>query len=106
MPRLRPASLPSFLSVAALAASAMLVASSAGAAPPSGKPLANDVLDLPGQIVVDFKDDTSDEDIARIGTDLGITFHANSILGVDDKIELATVSPSAEASLLARLAKD
>jgi serine protease len=104
MPRPRLAPLP--LLAAAVAASCMLLATSTASAAPSGKPLPTSVRDLPGQIVVDFKDDTSEDEIARIGTDLGITFHANSILGVDDKIELATVTPSDEASLLARLAKD
>ena len=62
MPRPRPASFLSFLpllqraSVGAIAASALLLASSASAAPPSGKPLAKNVRELPGQIVVDFKD--------------------------------------------------
>jgi serine protease len=110
MPRLRvavaPISIVSLASAVASCALALFGASTAAAAPPSGKPLGKSVIDLPGEIVVDFKDDTSKEDIAKLGADLGVTFRDNSVLADDDKIELASVSPSDESSLLARLAGD
>ena len=98
--------LASALCLLASATVSLAGARAASAAPPSGSPLAKDVMALPGQIVVDFKDDTSDDDIRRIGDGFGITFAPNSELGVEDKIELAKVSPTDEARLLARLAAD
>src|SRR4051794_5303738 len=52
---------------------------------------------VPGEIVVDFKDDVSDSDIEAIGNDLQISLRDNSPEITDDgKIDVADVDPSQE----------
>lgn len=62
---------------------------------------------LPGEIVVDIKDELSDEEIQALGRDVGVALDDNSPGIKDDgKIALAHVAPGEVASVLARLAND
>ncbi|MBX3191432.1 MAG: peptidase S8 [Labilithrix sp.] len=62
---------------------------------------------LPGKIVVDVKDNLSEDEIQKLGDELGITLVDNSPDIKDDgKIEIAEVEPSRIASLLAKLRGD
>ncbi len=63
--------------------------------------------DVLGEIAVDVKDDLSEEAIAQLGRDYGITLEDNSPDIKDDgKVELAHVAPGMVASLVARLSAD
>src|SRR5689334_5603688 len=63
--------------------------------------------DIGGEIVVDFKDDTSDADIQALGDKLHIVLRDNSPGIKDDgKINLADVDPDAVDAIMARLAED
>ncbi len=74
----------------------------------AGPTFADDVAEtIPGRIAVDVKDDLSEEEIAALGAEYGITLRDNSPHIKDDaKIELADVSPSEERSILERLSRD
>jgi hypothetical protein len=62
---------------------------------------------IPGKIVVDVKDDMSEEDIQKLGDEVGLMLTDNSPDIKDDgKIELADVEPSRLSSILARLRGD
>ncbi len=62
---------------------------------------------LPGEIVVDVKDDLSEDAIAELGREYGLTLRDNSPDIKDDgKIELTSIDASTPSSLLERLAKD
>lgn len=62
---------------------------------------------LPGEIVVDVKDDLSEEEIAALGAEYDIALRDNSPDIKDDgKIEIANVDPSRMSELLERLSHD
>lgn len=62
---------------------------------------------IAGEIVVDFKDDTSDEEIAAVASKLNVSLRDNSPSIKDDgKIEVADVDPSEVDAIMARLAED
>jgi serine protease len=61
--------------------------------------------DIPGQIVVDAKDDLDDTAIAGLARDFGLAFRPTALAG-ETKTELAEVSAAGEADLLERLAHD
>jgi serine protease len=61
--------------------------------------------DLPGQIIVDAKDDLDDAAIDGLARDYGLTFRPTA-LAQQTKEELADVSVDGEADLLERLAHD
>jgi serine protease len=62
---------------------------------------------LPGQIVVDVRDDLSEDAIADLGREYGLVLRDNSPDIKDDgKIELTTVDAQTPPELLERLAKD
>ena len=62
--------------------------------------------DIPGQIVVDFKDDAPESDIRSLLVDtLGLTFAATP-LEATTRIEIASVASALEGSVLARLNAD
>jgi serine protease len=62
---------------------------------------------IPGEIVIDAKDNLSDDEIAQLGKDMGITIRDNSPDVKDDgNIEIADVDPSAVPGLIARLKAD
>jgi serine protease len=64
------------------------------------------VDDIPGQIVVDFRDDAGASDIASLlTTDLGLSF-APTGLEAQTRIEIATVPASMTRAVLARLNAD
>jgi len=94
---------------AAWQAPAAEVAVSAPSAPTSdalidGEP-GGDVL--AGDIVVDVQDDLSEDEIASLGKEYGLTLSDNSPGIKDDgKIEIAHVDPSRVAELVARLSRD
>ncbi|MFO0678820.1 MAG: S8 family peptidase [Polyangiaceae bacterium] len=60
-----------------------------------------------GEIVVDLRNDTTDADVADLSREYGIDLRPNSVFSGAERIERAVVaSPSAVASLLARLRGD
>jgi serine protease len=62
---------------------------------------------VPGQVVIDVKDDLSDSEIEQLGKDMGVSIRDNSPGVKDDgNIELADVDPSQVAGLIARLKAD
>jgi serine protease len=62
---------------------------------------------IPGEIVVDFKDDVSDSDIEEVASALHISLRDNSPEIKDDgKIDVADVDPAQEDAILARLNGD
>lgn len=62
---------------------------------------------IAGEIVVDFKDDTTDEQIAAVASKLHISLRDNSPGVKDDgKIDLTDVDPETVDALMARLAED
>ena len=62
---------------------------------------------VPGQIAVDLRDDVSKADIAGVSTSYGIALRPNSAWSdAHDKLEVAAVDPSREASVLSALARD
>lgn len=62
---------------------------------------------ISGEIVVDVKDNLSEDEIASLGAEYGISLQDNSPDIKDDgKIEIAHVDPSRMSELLARLSKD
>lgn len=62
---------------------------------------------LPGEIVVDVKDDLSEDAIADLGREYGLVLRDNSPDVKDDgKVEIADVDPSREDEILAKLAHD
>lgn len=71
-------------------------------------PQAGEGLDalLPGEIVVDLKDDAGQGDIADVARIFGISLRPASAQSERDKIELADVDPADVDSLLARLEQD
>ena len=62
---------------------------------------------ISGELVVDVNDNLSDDEIASLGNEYGISLHDNSP-GVkhDGNVELAEVDPSRIDDLIARLSKD
>jgi serine protease len=117
--RLRPAlgSAPLLLAFCAFALAATTGDASAQdrepRPPTPPEAIANDVqpdldesaLDIPGEIVVDAKDDLDPSALARLASDYGLRFTPTA-LEAETKIELAEVSPSEERALLDRLASD
>ena len=61
---------------------------------------------IPGELVVDVKDDLTEEQIQQLGNDYHIALHDNAPGANDGKIELAEVDPSRVAGLIARLSTD
>ena len=62
---------------------------------------------IPGELVVDVKDDLSEEQIQALGNEYHLTLRDNSPGVKDDgNIELANVDPSRIKDLIARLSKD
>lgn len=62
---------------------------------------------VPGELVVDVRDDLSEAQIQQLGREYGLSLRDNSPGVKDDgKVELATVDPSRLAGLIARLQKD
>lgn len=62
---------------------------------------------IPGELVVDVKDDLSDEEIAALGSEYHVALRDNSPGIKDDgKIEIADVEPSRVPELIARLSQD
>ena len=62
---------------------------------------------IPGQVVIDVKDDLSDADIAELAKDMHVIIRDNSPGVKDDgNIELADVDPSEVPGLIARLKAD
>ncbi len=61
--------------------------------------------DIPGQIVVDARDDLSTSDISSLASDFGFSFVPTRLENTTH-IEIASAPTSAIAGLLARLAKD
>ena len=61
--------------------------------------------DLPGQIIVDAKDDLDDAAIAGLARDFGLTFKPTALAG-ETREEIAIVSADGEDELLSRLAHD
>ena len=62
---------------------------------------------VPGQIAVDLRDDASAADVAGVAATYGITLRPNSAWSdAHDKLEVAAVDPSREASLLSTLSRD
>ncbi|MBS2018523.1 MAG: peptidase S8 [Deltaproteobacteria bacterium] len=103
-----------FVSSSALA---LLAAMPAEARPTSpsldfGAPTADQTVDptsdfVPGEIVVDVKDDLSEEEIASLGAEYGLSLRDNSPDIKDDgKIEIAHVDPSRMSELLEKLSHD
>lgn len=75
---------------------------------PTAAPVTADVGDfIPGEIVVDVKDDLSDADVQELGRQFHIALRDNSP-GVknDGNVEVADVDPSQVSDLVARLAAD
>jgi serine protease len=60
----------------------------------------------PGEIAVDLKNDVSAADIAGLARDYGLALRPNSVFSDPEKLEIATVSPSDESSILERLSRD
>jgi serine protease len=96
----------------------MLAALPAHAAPPLEPPMMKDSIEvdgagvnapqyIPGEIVIDAKDDLSDADIQGLANDLHISIRDNSpdIKG-DGNIEITDVDPADVPSVLARLKAD
>ena len=118
---LLPPALLALLFVTATAASPRLALAQPAAAPraaaidePTGGGPAVDLdaadleessYDVPGQIVVDAKNDLDATAIGLLAADFGLDFKP-SALERETHIELATVSPVEEAALLAALARD
>ena len=71
-------------------------------------PEAHEGLDalVPGEILVDLKDNASHDDIADVGRAFGLTLRDASVESDEDKIELADVDPADVDSLVARLEQD
>src|SRR5690349_5495680 len=62
---------------------------------------------VPGEIVVDIKDDLSEEQIQALGNEFHIALRDNSPGVKDDgKVEIADVDPSDVSDLVARLSAD
>lgn len=62
---------------------------------------------LPGEIVVDLRDDLSDADIAKLGSELHVALRDNSPGVKDDgNIAVVDVDPSREGEISARLSRD
>ena len=62
---------------------------------------------VPGEIVVDFKDNLSDEEIAEVGREYGVSFRDNSPDVKDDaNIDVADVDDAQIPSLVERLSRD
>ncbi|MDB4941491.1 MAG: Protease [Labilithrix sp.] len=82
-------------------------------APPAGNlPTSSTTVEsvpdrIAGELVVDVKDDLSEQDIQALGREYGITLQDNSpgVKG-DGNVELAEVDPSRIADLVARLSRD
>lgn len=55
---------------------------------------------IPGSILVDFKDGTSESEIKAIGDSLGISFAENSPTGHEYRYEIASVDPAKEDAIL------
>ncbi len=79
----------------------------------AGAPTAETMVDpsapdvIPGEIVVDMKDDLSEREIEELAKDLHVTLRDNSPAVKDDgNIAVATVDPAEMSSVLARLAAD
>ncbi|HVH45794.1 MAG TPA: S8 family peptidase, partial [Labilithrix sp.] len=75
---------------------------------PTAEPLTSDVPEfVPGEIVVDAKDDLSDEELQGLATDFHIALRDNSpgVKG-DGNIAIADVAPSEIDGLVARLSAD
>lgn len=80
-------------------------AASADEAIPGGKDLDATAYDIPGQIVVDAKDDLDDAALADLARDFGLSFRPTA-LAAETKAELAAVPRGREAELVYRLAHD
>ncbi len=75
--------------------------------PTSNRTVENVADAVPGELVVDVKDNLSEEEIQQLGSDYHLTLRDNSPGVKDDgKIELADVDPSQMADLVARLSLD
>ncbi len=61
--------------------------------------------DIPGQILVDAKDDLDDAALANLASDFGLSFKPTA-LAAETKAEIATVSQAREGELLFRLHHD
>ncbi|MEP7125022.1 MAG: S8 family peptidase [Byssovorax sp.] len=61
--------------------------------------------DIPGQIVIDAKDDLDDAAIAGLARDFGLAFRPTALAG-ETREELAAVNADDEADVLSRLAHD
>jgi serine protease len=61
--------------------------------------------DIPGQIIVDARDDLDDAAVADLARDFGLTFKPTALAG-ETREEIATVNADSEAELLSRLAHD
>jgi len=71
----------------------------------------NAVLDppteIPGEIVVDLKDDIGAADVAAVGARYGVSLRPNSAWSVShDKLEVADVDPADEPALIEALSRD
>lgn len=109
MPRNRAVLLASALSVAALSLAAPARAQGTPPYLPDYAPTFDDSAaeELAGDVVVDVRDDLSEEQIAELGREYGVSLTDNSPDIKDDgKIELAHVAPGLVASLVARLSRD
>jgi len=99
-----------FLLCAGLPAAASADGVSEPDATPDGfaAPEAHEGLDalLPGEIIVDLKDNASHDDIAEVGRAFGLSLRDASVESEEDKIELADVDPADVDSLLTRLEQD
>ncbi|CAN5735828.1 S8 family serine peptidase [soil metagenome] len=75
---------------------------------PTSNLTVEDVADtIPGELVVDVRDDLSEEEIQALGNEYHLTLRDNSPGVKDDgKIELADVDPSRMSELIARLSAD
>jgi serine protease len=80
-------------------------AASADEATNGGTDLDATAYDIPGQIVVDAKDDLDDAAIAGLASDFGLSFKPTA-LAAETKTEIAAVPREREAELLYRLAHD
>lgn len=61
---------------------------------------------VPGEILVDVRDDASESDLADLSRIAGTALRPNSELSDDDKFEVGDLDPAAEDAALARLSAD
>ncbi|MCC6556523.1 MAG: peptidase S8 [Polyangiaceae bacterium] len=94
---LEPSALPAMVEPVAVAADSVLGADQAS--------LDESSYDVPGQIVVDARDDLDAGALAALAADFGLSFTPTA-LAPETRIEIAQVAPGSEAAVIARLLQD